>query len=469
MTIVESPLSSNLPHARAHAPHVIAVTSGKGGVGKSSISVNLGIALSRMGRKVCILDADTGLANINILLGLTPQYSLEHVLFGAKTIDEVMLAGPHNLKVIPGANGITECVSLHPRQQLRLTRELSHIEGEYDYLLVDTAAGISDTTLDFASASHQTLLVITPEPTSLTDAFSLVKLLKRRGKQQHFHVVVNMCASANQSREVFHRFAAAVEKYIGITLNYLGFILQDESLRAAVTMQTPVALFQEDDPSCRSFFRLGESLEAALANVKPVASFSAYWQSLYRQRRQEEKSSPAVDQSAQVKPLSVRLAPADQLRIYLGELRSRLLNLMAQGKLPAEDFVDLLTDLRAAMRDYFGRDGIDVLSEVEKLLASRADDQQLLQTIYNFVAPWLRCRVDEYASPDAAAGFSSGAVVDESLEKDRDSFSQNSATNKKTAVHRYDEQRFGNQQQLLARLRHSQELPLTELLRQLAV
>ena len=111
---------------------------------------------------MCLLDADTGLANANILLGLTPEFSLEHVLYGAKPIEEVMLDGPHGLKIIPGANGISECVSLHPRQQLRLTRELSRIEGDFDFLLIDTAAGIAETTLDFISAAHHTLVVEAP-------------------------------------------------------------------------------------------------------------------------------------------------------------------------------------------------------------------------------------------------------------------------------------------------------------------
>jgi flagellar biosynthesis protein FlhG len=460
MTIVESLHSQ--PTNVTRVPHVIAVASGKGGVGKSSISVNLGIALSRMGRKVCIFDADTGLANINILLGLTPQYTLEHVLFGAKTLDEVMLTGPYELKVIPGANGISECVSLHTRQQLRLTRELSQIETEFDYVLVDTAAGISEITLDFAHASHQTLIVITPEPTSLTDAFSLVKLLKRRGKQNHFHVVVNMCSSANQAREVFHRFSAAVDKYIGIALNYLGFVLQDESLRAAVTMQTPVTLFQEDDPSCRSFFRLGQSLETALADVKPVASFSAYWQSLYRQRRQEEKGAQAEQQ---LKPGPVRAAPVEQLRIYLGELRSRLITLMAQGRLPATDFADLIKDLQQSMQDYFvsvpddtnDKAAIDIAAEIERFIAEQAHDQTLLLNLYNKIAPLVTPSVNNTEQPTISdVDIRYTQPVNASVE------SPKIAMHKKTAAHAYDEQRFGSQQQLLEQLRRGSDLPLVE-------
>lgn len=277
-------------HKQASRPHVIAVTSGKGGVGKSSIAVNLGLSLVKSGARVCILDADTGLANVNILLGINPEYRLDHVLFGARTIEEVLVDGPLGMKVIPGANGISECVSLHPRQQLRLTRELARIESMFDYLLVDTAAGIAETTLDFVSAAHQTILVITPEPTSLTDAFSLVKLLARRRQDLTFQVVVNMCSGVNEARQVFHRFSAAVEKYIGLRVQLLGSIQRDESLRSAVTLQSPVAMYPDSDPSSRSFVRLADSLRERLTEVTAPTSFTAYWQQHYREAAAEADS-----------------------------------------------------------------------------------------------------------------------------------------------------------------------------------
>ena len=272
--------------------HVIAITSGKGGVGKSSISVNLGIALSRLGRKVCLLDADTGMANINILLGLTPASSLEHVLFAHKPVESVMLDAPHGLKVIPGASGIMECSDLKPRQQMHLTRELVRIEKDFDYLLIDTAAGISDTNLNFIQAAQQTIVVITGEPTSLTDAFSMIKVLRLRGKRKNYHVIVNMCTSTKQAREVYLRFAGAVEKYIGVKVDYLGYILQDESLRAAVTMQSPVTLFPQSDPSCRNFFRLSEALEARLSEVQAIPSFSRHWHRLAKQQLLARNTAP---------------------------------------------------------------------------------------------------------------------------------------------------------------------------------
>lgn len=255
----------------------IAIASGKGGVGKSSLSVNIGLALARRGRRVCILDADTGLANVNILLGLAPRYGLEHVLLSDRNLDDVLLTTSHGLCLVPGASGVPACARLDDAQQRRLAQALSAIEARFDYLLVDTAAGIAPDTLDFIRASSHTLLVITPEPTSLTDAFSLVKLLKGRGHSGRFHVVVNLCAGARQAREVYYRFAGAVDKYIGVTVSYLGCLPRDESLRAAVAMQSPVALLSGQDPSSRRFFQLAESLEKVVARTPVDRRFSAYW------------------------------------------------------------------------------------------------------------------------------------------------------------------------------------------------
>lgn len=419
----------SLTQASPSAPHVIAITSGKGGVGKSSISVNLGIALSRMGRKVCLFDADTGLANINILLGLTPKFSLEHVLFGNKSINEVMLEGPHGLKIIPGANGIAECVKLQPRQQMQLTRQLADVEGEYDYLLVDTAAGIGDETMDFVLAAQQTIIVVTPEPTSLTDAFSMVKMLRNRGKRSHFHVVVNMCSSTKQAREVFHRFSDAVDKYIGVKLNYLGFILQDESLRAAVTMQTPVTLFPETDPSCKNFFRLGQALEDTLGKLTPKASFSAYWQTQYRQQNLARVSAPIPSKSKRTatdKP--TKTAPArDTQQEPLSELRTRLLTLINQGNIPARKFTALVDELNKAL-------------------------QRTYPNSQPVVPPKVSPVQEHKPKPIQSTAHKPYSTIVASAPRH----------------HHYDESRFGSQQLLLTKLRQQADRPLIQLLADIA-
>lgn len=375
-------------NASLDLPRVIAVTSGKGGVGKSSICINLGISLAKTGANVCLLDADTGLANANILLGLTPEFSLDHVLYGAKAIEDVMMDGPFGLKIIPGANGISECVSLHPRQQLRLTRELARIENDFDFLLVDTAAGVTDTTLDFISASQFALIVITPEPTSLTDAFSMIKLLKRRSSDVHYQIVVNMAGSAGQAKEVYHRFATAVEKYIGVDCEYLGFVLRDESMRAAVVLQNPVTMFPDSDPSCRSFTKLADKLDKTTEGVAVETAFSSYWQHRY--------SDQIIDS---VKTEQTPIAPDKKDKVvgdnektdtdYLSDLRSRVLPLIQQSKTSAESIQAFLQESQDAFTQRFEYSPIDVLKLIETILASPERDDQLLREIAERVRPWI--------------------------------------------------------------------------------
>ena len=273
-------------------PRVLAITGGKGGVGKTSLAVNLAIALSRNGSKVCLFDADTGLANINVMLGMHPAYTLEHLFTGEKSIQDIVMEGPEGIQIIPGASGFAQCVELDVGQQQRLVSSVQALEPHYDYMLVDTAAGIAPTVLHFIAASQVAVVVVTPEPTSLTDAFSLVKVLKRRGYRRKIQVVVNMSPNSSQAEKVYRRFSHAVDKYLSLKTEYLGSIWMDESMRTAVTLQRPVALFPKNDPSARSFYRLAERIDDVFSRPGvPKLAFSAYWQKLveaYAARRQQE-------------------------------------------------------------------------------------------------------------------------------------------------------------------------------------
>lgn len=219
---------------------VIAVTSGKGGVGKTNLSVNIGIALAEMGRRVALLDADMGLANVDILLGMYPEYNLSHVLKGEKTLNEIMLEDPSGLKIIPASSGLQQMSDLPLGEQAAIIRGFSDIDQDLDVLIVDTAAGISSSVVNFARACQEILVVVCDEPTSLTDAYAFIKLLSRDYGLTSFNVVSNMVQSPQQGEGLFVKLTKVTDRYLDVTLNYVGAVPYDEDLRRSVQKQVPV-------------------------------------------------------------------------------------------------------------------------------------------------------------------------------------------------------------------------------------
>lgn len=219
---------------------VIAVTSGKGGVGKTNVSANLATAMVANGKKVILLDADMGLANIDVMLGLKPKYNLSDVISGEKTLQEVMVTTPTGLQIIPAASGIKLMTELSPMQHAGLIRAFSDITTDLDALLVDTAAGISDTVISFCQASQEIIVVVCDEPTSIVDSFALIKVLSRDHGVSHFHILSNMTQSNQEGRELFMKLLNVADKYLDITTSYLGTIPYDDCLRKAVKKQKVV-------------------------------------------------------------------------------------------------------------------------------------------------------------------------------------------------------------------------------------
>lgn len=219
---------------------VIAVTSGKGGVGKTNLSVNLGVALAQQGRRVALLDADMGLANVDILLGLSPKYNLSHVLQGEKTLEDIMLEGPSGLKVIPASSGVQQMSELSTVEQAGVIHAFSEIDQNLDVLIVDTAAGISSSVVNFARACQEVIVVVCDEPTSLTDAYAYIKLLNRDYGLNNFHIIANMVKSPQQGQQLFNKLTTVTDKYLDVTLSFIGAVPFDEYLRKSVQKQTPV-------------------------------------------------------------------------------------------------------------------------------------------------------------------------------------------------------------------------------------
>ena len=258
---------------------VITVTSGKGGVGKSSTATNLALSLSALDNKVCIFDADASLANINILLGIQPKFTLQHLLNGEKTLSDITIKGPRGLNIIPGATGIAEYAHLSDQQKSILLTALDRLQQQYDYLIIDTAAGIGDDVLDFVKASQFSIIIITPEPTSLTDSFSLLKVLKRANYQQRAHVLVNMAMDYSSGQSIYKRFEAAVTKYINADISYLGHIQADETMISSVSLQCPAVLLNPDAEASKCFETIANSIESRFKDQQ-TTSFSDFWRQL---------------------------------------------------------------------------------------------------------------------------------------------------------------------------------------------
>lgn len=243
---------------------VITVTSGKGGVGKSNVSVNLAIQFRKMGKRVVILDADFGLANIEVMFGMVPKYTLKDVFEGGRSIKEILTEGPMGVLFVSGGSGIAGLSDLSKPQLSHLARNLAELDEMADVIIVDTGAGISDSVLEFVAAGSEVLLVVTAEPTSLTDSYSLLKALHGYEKFDTEHttikVVANKVFSAAEGQSVYTKLNVVCEKFLQMPISYLGVVPQDDNVVKSVIKQVPVSLNIPNAKSSRAYEKLARSL-----------------------------------------------------------------------------------------------------------------------------------------------------------------------------------------------------------------
>lgn len=264
--MIEAVQASGLKRVAQPGPvQVIAVTGGKGGVGKTSVSVNLATALAATGRRVLLLDGDLGLANVDVFLGLSPRHTMAHVLSGERTLEEIILDTPQGFQVVPGASGVADLANLSAAGHLGLVQAFSTLSSRIDTLIVDTSAGISHSVVQFTQAAQHVLLVVCDEPASMTDAYALAKVLSRDHGMTHFRVVANMVRSPGEGTALFKKLERVTDRFLDVTLEYVGEIPEDPYLRRAIREQRPVVAAFPACPASRAFKKL-----SLLADKWPV-------------------------------------------------------------------------------------------------------------------------------------------------------------------------------------------------------
>ncbi len=243
---------------------IITVTSGKGGVGKSNISINLAIQLSKLGNRVIVLDADFGLANVEVMLGIRPKYSLADLMFRGKSLKEVITPGPEGIGFISGGSGIEELIDLDAYQIKNISERLFELDELADYIIIDTGAGISEGLMQFISASDRVLLVATPEPTSITDAYAVLKSVSRNFSEAknptRIDLVTNRVSSLDESKVLYSKLNVVASKFLRVDLRLGGYVTQDTNILKAVMTQKPISIAYPHSPAAMSIKQLAKNI-----------------------------------------------------------------------------------------------------------------------------------------------------------------------------------------------------------------
>ncbi len=248
---------------RGRSARVVAVTSGKGGVGKTNLSVNLAIAMAQLGKKVVLVDLDLGLANADILLDMTPRYNLSSVIFGHKTIEEVMVSAVGGIRVVPGACGVDQLANLAEAERAVLLAGFETLERQADFLVLDTGAGISRNTTTFLSAADDIIVVTMPEPTAIVDAYAVIKMIAREPDHGDIHVLMNQTTSRHEAERFANGIAVTAHRLLSAYVEKLGYVLTDSRVGAAVRQRRPFLLAYPSSPAAECVRSIARRMVAA--------------------------------------------------------------------------------------------------------------------------------------------------------------------------------------------------------------
>ncbi|MBN2644243.1 MAG: MinD/ParA family protein [Desulfuromonadaceae bacterium] len=262
------------------ASRVLSVTSGKGGVGKTAVVSNIAVALGRMGKKVLIIDADLGLANIDVVFGLAPQYNLNHFFAGQNSLAEILVDGPAGVQILPAGSGVQKFTRLDASQKIRFLDDLETLPGDYDVVLIDTEAGISENVTYFNQAAQDILVVTTPEPTAITDAYALMKLLSSQFHERRFNLIVNSVRHPDEALDVYRKLTMVSNRYLDISIDFMGGIPFDRKMYESVRRQKVMVEMYPGSKVAMAFEKLATKLVAEARHAEPKGSLQFFWKRL---------------------------------------------------------------------------------------------------------------------------------------------------------------------------------------------
>lgn len=264
--------------------NVYSITSGKGGVGKTAVVANLAFVLASMGKRVLILDADLGLANIDVVFGLSPVYNLNHFFAGEQTLNDVLIDGPEGIQILPAGSGVQNFTRLDGQQKMRLLDGLDSMQNHFDYVLIDTEAGISENVTYFNTAAQEILVVTTPEPTAITDAYALMKLLSTQYHEKNFNLIVNQIHNEDDALDVYRKLTIVANRYLDISIDFLGSIPEDKLMQDAVRKQKVISELFPSSKITDSFQQLANRLCLEPSQSLPKGNLQFFWKKLLNMR-----------------------------------------------------------------------------------------------------------------------------------------------------------------------------------------